>query len=206
VILWLEKTLESHSPPTRCTLISHAATAAVRRAVFPLDEALDEIVSAEIASLAWVAPRAQRIWSGPELRTQQTAEALKLHAVVANELRDCDYGRWNGMELSEVQLREPDAVMAWLTDTAAAPHGGESIAVLIERVGDWLEGQRNTGHTVAVTHSAVIRAAVIYALDAPLQSFWRLDVAPLSLTDLRFNGRAWTLRVMGCALPRSFGL
>lgn len=195
--------MERHAPATRLTFISHAATAAQRRAAFSLDEELGEAASAKIASLGWIAPRTQQVFSGPELRTRQTAEALGLAPATATGLRDCDYGRWAGLELGDVQLHEPDNMMAWLTDPAAAPHGGESVKDLVARVGRWLDEQREAGHTLAITHPAVIRAAVVYALDAPLQLFWRIDVSPLSLTDLRFTGRVWTLRLLGCAVQGS---
>jgi broad specificity phosphatase PhoE len=65
-------------------------------------------------------------------------------------------------------------------------------------VSDWLADRlRDDGHTVAVTHAAVIRAAVIGVLDAPPQSFWRIDVEPLSRVDLRSDKRRWVLRVPG---------
>jgi broad specificity phosphatase PhoE len=192
--------LERHSPPTRLTFISHAATLAQRRAAFPLEESLDESEIAKIISLGWNAPKAQQILSGPEERTQQTATALGLLFTTTEELRDCDYGIWKGRELVEVQSSEPDKVLAWLTDTAAKPHGGESILELIDRVGRWLTAQRGVGHILAVTHPAIIRAAIVSVLDAPAQAFWRIDIAPLSVTDLRFNGRAWTLRSSSCGL------
>jgi broad specificity phosphatase PhoE len=91
-------------------------------------------------------------------------------------------------------------MVAWLTDPAAAPHGGESIASLIKRTGSWLEEQRDVAHIIAVTHPAVIRGAIVHALQLPLMTFWRFDVAPLSLTDLRFNGRVWSVRCVGCPL------
>ena len=47
---------------------------------------------------------------------------------------------------------------------------------------------------VAVTHPAIIRAAILVALDAPPKSFWRIDIAPVSRTVLHFRGHAWTLR------------
>jgi broad specificity phosphatase PhoE len=166
-----------------------------------LDESLEKAEAAKAGALGWIAPRTQQIFAGPELRTQQTALALGLNFVVADELRDCNYGRWSGLDLAEIQEREPDKVMAWLMDTSAAPHEGESIAALIGRVGRWVEAQHDAGHTIAVTHPTVVRAAVLHALDAPQLSFWRIDIAPLTLTDLRFNGRAWTLRSSGCAFP-----
>jgi broad specificity phosphatase PhoE len=138
--------------------------------------------------------------SGPESRVQQTAAALGLLFEVSDELRDCDYGAWQGRELDEIQSSEPDNVLAWLTDVAATPHGGESISELIDRVGRWFKAQSGAGHIIAVTHPAVIRAAIVCVLEAPPQAFWRIDIAPLSLTDLRFNGRVWTLRSSSCGL------
>jgi broad specificity phosphatase PhoE len=188
---------------TRFTLISHAATHAQRRAAFPLDEPLEEREIAKIAVLGWNAPRAQRILCGPELRVQQTAQALGLAATVALDLRDCDYGRWHGRELDELQSNDPEGIATWLADPVAAPHGGESIVNLIGRVGRWLDEQHDTGHTIAVTHPAVIRSAIVHALQAPAHAFWRIDIAPLSWADIRFNGRVWTLRSAACALRKS---
>ena len=190
---------------SRLTLISHAPTQAQRRAAFPADECLDEQEFAKIAALGWQAPRARRIWSSPERQTQQTSQALGLSAAIAPELRDCHYGAWRGRELNELQSLEPESVLAWLTDAAASPHGGESIIDLINRVSRWLDEQRDAGHTLAVTHPAVIRGAIVHALQAPAQSFWRIDIAPLSLTDLRFNGRVWTVRSTACPLRKTEG-
>jgi broad specificity phosphatase PhoE len=47
---------------------------------------------------------------------------------------------------------------------------------------------------VAVTHPAVIRAAILTVLDAPPKSFWRIDIAPASRTVMHYRGQAWTLR------------
>jgi broad specificity phosphatase PhoE len=83
----------------------------------------------------------------------------------------------------------------WLTDPTRAPHGGESVVELIERVRDWMN-TLTTRHSrlVAVTHPAVVRAAILIALDAPAKSFWRIDIAPVSRTVMHFRGHAWTLR------------
>lgn len=189
---------------TRLTLISHAATQAQRRAAFPLDEPLDEREIAKIAALGWKAPRAQRILAGPERRTQETARALGLSAAIAADLRDCDYGLWRGRELSELQSLDPEGLVAWLTDPIANPHGGESIVSLIDRVARWMDKGMDEGmeaaHTIAVTHPPLIRGAIVHALQVPPAAFFRIDVAPLSVTDLRFNGKVWTLRSTGCGL------
>jgi len=84
---------------------------------------------------------------------------------------------------------------AWRDDPASTPHGGESIADLLDRVSGWLESMTaNPSRTVAVTHPAVVRAAILLALAAPPKSFWRIDIGPLSRTDMHFRRGAWTLR------------
>ena len=152
--------------------------------------------------MGWVAPSAQQVCCGPERRTWQTATALGLRPTETVEIGECNYGMWGGKQIDEIQASNPAGLAAWLTDVQATPHGGESIAQLVARVGAWLEKQANAGHTVAVTHPAVIRGAILCCLQAPLTSFWRLDIAPLSVTDLRFNGRSWTARSSGCPLHR----
>jgi len=89
----------------------------------------------------------------------------------------------------------PDDLAIWLTDPTRAPHGGESVVELIERVRGWMDSltTRRT-RLVAVTHPSVIRAAILVALSAPPKSFWRIDIAPVSRTVMHFRGHAWTLR------------
>lgn len=195
--------MELQALPTRITLVSHAPTLALRRASFPLDEPLIEGEVEKIASIGWVAPRAQHIWCGPERRAQQTAKALGLEPSVSVDLGDVDYGTWQGKGIDVVQVSDPEGLANWLTNVHATPHGGESLVELLARVGQWLEHQKSAGHTIAVTHPAVIRAAILCAIQAPPESFWRIEIAPLSMTDLRFNGKLWTVRSTGCLLRSS---
>jgi broad specificity phosphatase PhoE len=66
-----------------------------------------------------------------------------------------------------------------------------------------MDQQRTVRHTIAVKHQAVVRAAIIHALQIPTQTFWRIDFAPFTVSDLRFNGTLWTVRSTGCALNKS---
>ncbi|MDZ7904798.1 MAG: histidine phosphatase family protein [Cypionkella sp.] len=56
------------------------------------------------------------------------------------------------------------------------------------------------GRIVAVTHASVIRAIVLHILQAPAEAFWSLDIAPATMTDLRHDGRRWTVRSLGVNL------
>ena len=187
---------------TRLILICHGSTTATRGACFPGDEPLDENGMAAAAALAGRLPNADRWLTGPELRTRQTAEALGLAADVEPALRDCDYGAWSGRSLKDVSAREPEAVAAWLRDPAATPHRGESVLSLMQRVAEWLRAeQAYPRRSIVITHSAVIRAAIACAIGAPPQSFWRIDIAPLSVSRLSSDGQRWNLSSSGCTLP-----
>jgi broad specificity phosphatase PhoE len=180
------------------TLISHAPTRAIRDVVFPLDEPLDVLGCAKAATLAAGIRRVDAAWTGPELRARQTAAALRLDAAVDPVLRDIDFGTWSGHSLADIEAIDPDGVAAWLTDRAAAPHGGESIVDLLHRMMPWFETAGTMdGRVVAVTHPAIVRAAILLALDANPESFWRIDVAPMCRVRLRGNSGRWTLLSMG---------
>jgi broad specificity phosphatase PhoE len=182
----------------RLTLICHATTRALRAVTFGGDDPIDDVGRAKAESLAGSLRRADQCWTSPALRARETAAALGLTATVDDQLRDCDFGRWTGLKFSQVLVREPRKLVSWISNPSSAPHGGEPIPQLIERVAAWIRAPgRDKGHTIAVTHAAVIRAAIVHTIEAQLQSFWRIDVVPLSLTDLRTNGRRWVLRSMG---------
>jgi broad specificity phosphatase PhoE len=184
--------------PTRLTLICHGATAATRSGAFPADEPLEKRALARAAALQPTLRWADRAWTSPALRARQTAAALGLDAAEEPALREVDHGRWAGRRLEEVQVAESQAVIAWLADPGAAPHGGEALSDLLHRVGSWLDGRAGDGgRGTAVTHAAVIRAAILHVLEAPASSFWRLDIAPLSVTTLSHDGRRWAWRASG---------
>lgn len=182
----------------RLSLICHAATAATRAARFAGgDEALEPGGQAAAAALGETLRRVDAAWSSPALAARQTADALGLHAVAEVSLADLDCAGWAGRSLDEVAAESPAALVAWLGDPDAAPHGGETLQALLDRVGRWLDTQRDGGtgsrRIVAVTHAAVVRAAIVVALGAPATAFWRLDVAPLCRARLQSRGSGWTL-------------
>lgn len=180
-------------PATRLTFLCHGATSATRRAAFPAPgDPLDArtLQTPDAGRLG----RQDRCWTSPASGAAATAAALGLPCVVEPLLRDCDYGRWTGRTLADVERVEPDALASWFADPEARPHGGESIAAVVSRVGAWLTATATTpGRVLAVTHPMVIRAAAVWALGVPIAALWRLDVAPLSLTRITAQGGTWRL-------------
>ena len=186
----------------RLLLVRHASTDAVRAAAFGADEPLDESGARAAGRLAL--PRADEVLVSPARRAAETAEHAGLEVTaVESALAECDFGRWAGRTLREVAEREPEAVSAWLDDPGAAPYGGESLSAVLARVRGWLEAQATLdGTAIAVTHAGPIKAAVVAALDAPPAAFWRIDVSPLSVSELHAHDGRWTVtRVNDRAVP-----
>lgn len=184
----------------RLLLVRHAATSATRAAAFPADEPIEEGAAALAAVLAGLAPRAD-VLASPALRCAQTAAAAELTPRVEPLLAECDFGAWAGRSLAELHADDPEAVGAWMGDPQAAPHGGESLRAFAARVAGWLDGQAaGDGATLAITHGGVVKAALVHALGAPLDAFWRIDVAPLAVTELHAHDGRWTITRTNCPL------
>jgi len=183
---------------TRLTLVCCGLAPSARRGVFAAGDALDERALAGTAALKPLLAGARRALTAPDLGARQTADALGLAARQEPALRGQDFGRWAGKGLDEIGRAEPEALAAWLADPDAVPGGGESFSAVAARTAAWLETLRaESGHTVAVTHPAVVRAAILAVIGAAPACFARIDVVPLSLTDLRGDGRRWMLRATG---------
>ncbi|MBV7570472.1 histidine phosphatase family protein [Pseudomonas sp. PDM27] len=180
---------------TRLTLICHARTVAQKLARFPLDEPLEMDWQALRLSRCKQFKGVPRLVCGPELRTRQTAELFGSAPEIVDALKDCDFGHWGGVRIGDLQKTDPGVLEHWLGDPASAPHGGESLVQLGERVGAWLTALQSTpGHIVAITHPFVIRAALTQVLQGAASDM--IDVEPLSAVELRFHGR-WRLRLPG---------
>jgi broad specificity phosphatase PhoE len=177
----------------RLLLVRHAPTSATRSFAFPVDEPLDE--RGRVAASALTVPARFETLCSPALRCRETAQAAGREPdALEPRLAECDFGAWGGRTLEDVAATDPASVEAWMTDPDASPHGGESLTAFAARVGGWLDDQASrNGGAVAITHGGVVKAAVVHALGAPITAFWRIDVAPLSITELHAHDGRWTL-------------
>lgn len=190
---------------TRVMFISPAISTALRAARFgegagDQDE-LDAVGLRQAEAVRETFPRAAALYVSPSRRCLRTAEVLGLDAEPLPGLAPCAMGRWQGRTLDEVAAAEPQAVAVWLSDPASSPHGGESLLALHTRVGHWLdtlttagpEPDDSRGRVIAVAEPDIIRAAVVHSLGATPQAFWRIDVRPLTITELSGRDGRWNL-------------
>jgi broad specificity phosphatase PhoE len=184
------------APMLRLLLIRHGATSAVRTAAFARAEPLEPAARSAATALKGGLPSRHIALTGPEPACRETAACLGLDAAAVPELAGCDMGAWRGMTLDQLQSEDPAGLMAWLADPDAAPHGGETLSQCAARVAAWMNAAAATatGFMVVIADAGPIKAAVCTALEAPPSTFWRLDVAPLGVTELHARDGRWTLR------------
>jgi broad specificity phosphatase PhoE len=194
---------------TRVLLVSPAISSALREARFgggsedDLDAAGLRQAEAGREAVRDL-PLAARMYVSPSRRCRRTAEVLGLDAEAVSGLAPWTMGRWQGRTLAEVAAEEPAPVRTWLSDPASAPHGGETLLALHDRVGHWLDtldgagdeqandaGRR--GQVVCVAEPDIVRATTVHALGADPRVFWRIDVRPLSVTELTARDGRWNL-------------
>jgi probable phosphoglycerate mutase len=137
------------------------------------------------------------IVSSPLTRARQTAEAVAartgLTVHVDEDLRETDFGHWEGHTFAEIQQKWPDELAAWLADPAVAPPGGESFAATarrVERARERIVEEHEGRAVLVVSHVTPIKLLVRFALGAPLEALYRmqLDLACLSVIDYYADG------------------
>lgn len=161
----------------RLLLVRHPGTVATRRARVPCDEP----ATGSLPDMSGWLGRTGTIVTSPARRCQVAG------APTDPLLGPWDLGRWAGLPLAAV----PD-LATWRTDPTYDGHGGESLLSLLDRARLVLERWHDgSGRTAAVTHGAVVRAALVGVLQAPPESFWDIDVGPGAVTELHSIGLRW---------------
>ena len=170
----------------RLVLRAHGATAAASALVFG-DRTPLVVPVRPPPTGSW------QIRHGPEPACRQTAGAWGTAAEQADALAGPDLGRWAGHGLEEVALSDGAGLGAWLSDVEARPHGGESLADLVRRVGPELESL-GAGRSLWVVTPLVARALAVAALAAPADLVLSLDVSFAGEVRLSRHGGRWRLQ------------
>ena len=113
----------------------------------------------EIAAI----PSPENFIASPLVRTQETMQLARRALGFADDayvleprLKEIGFGDWEGLTWAEVEARDPSGFRARKADKwNFAPRGGESYAMLIERVRPWLAGLRQ--ETFVAAHGGVAK-------------------------------------------------
>lgn len=136
--------------------------------------------------------------ASPMLRAQQTAQAIVgrfgLSVVTDPDLREMDFGAWEGLTAKEVEAQFPGALGEWESpsDDSTFP-GGESLAELDRRVARVRDRilQQQAETVVVFAHGGTIRGLICALLGMGRENFWLFNVQPASVVRIDvFSGGA----------------
>ncbi len=189
-------------PPTTLVLVRHGVTAHTVEKRFSgglgsSNPGLSDEGRAQIRATAdWLSPLAGRmdaVIASPVRRTLESAEILAdvLGKTVDVEpgFAEMEFGSWDGLTFTEVAEKFADELDSWLGSVDVAPGGGESFTTVEARVLAGLQRVLDTHHgrtVLVVSHVTPIKTLVAHAVDAPLESVFRMELSPASVTVLSF--------------------
>lgn len=134
------------------------------------------------------------IYSSDLQRALETARGIaQQHTCdvqVEANLREINFGDWEGLTYDEIKKKQPQSLAAWENDIYKnAPPNGETLEQLTMRVQAVLEDLRakRTDKTVLlVAHGGVLQTLICLALNLPATMYWHFHLSPASLSEIAF--------------------
>jgi len=167
-------------------IVRHGQTLANRDGLLlgRADPPLSDLGREQAQRLASTLPTPDLVVTSPLGRAVETARAFGVPVTIDPRWIELDYGEFDGLHPGVVPA---DTWNAWRADPAFTPPGGESLVELADRVTEactelWPRAQDAT--VVVVTHVSPIKAALAWAMDAPVGIAWRTFVEEASVSRI----------------------
>jgi alpha-ribazole phosphatase/probable phosphoglycerate mutase len=142
------------------------------------------------------------VYASPRTRARETAAPLaaarEVEVIVDDDLRELDFGSFEGRTYDEIERSEPALFRAWMeTPTAVRFPGGEGYTDLRVRVTRALDAIRRLhGSALVVTHGGVIRAGLATWLELPEHAIFRLEQSYCGVTVVEWIEETPLLRLL----------
>ena len=144
------------------------------------------------------------IYSSDLMRARRTAETIGTHlgceVQALPELRELNFGDWEGLTYQEITEGWPDALKNFLRhpDILEVPHG-ETFLQLQERAMKAIQGivERHEGDIVAVVaHGGILRTVLSSVLHMPLRYLWSIRQFNTAVNIIRHDEGNWTIELL----------
>ncbi|MCU7840187.1 MAG: histidine phosphatase family protein [Candidatus Thiodiazotropha sp. (ex Troendleina suluensis)] len=182
-------------PITTIDLLRHGEPVGGRRYRGQIDDPLSERGWEEM----WHAVSGKRPWqaiiSSPLQRCSQFAQALSNKLDISLEfddrLKEVGFGIWEGQSGEQLRAQDRSILSRFYNDPVNhRPDNAESLEVFNHRVNmayQQAAEQHSGKHLLIVAHAGVIRSMLIHALQAPIQSMYRISIASASLSRIQID-------------------
>ena len=183
---------------TKIYLIRHGETegADTRRYKGHIDVPLSENGISQVQRLSEHLSRnaeLSAVYTSDLSRASRSAEIIaapfNITPIVIRELKERNFGDWEGMSFDEIQKIYPDAFTSWAKNPLRfSPLNGESTLEVHDRVMPVFIRieEENKGKNIAiVTHGGVTRVILCSMLEMPLENIFRIeqDFAALNIVE-----------------------
>ena len=185
----------------RLILARHGETELNRQGCFVgrTDLPLSDLGQQQADALARVVAKnpPDEIFVSPLIRARQTAEKLQPTAQVDDDLREIDFGCWDGLTFDEISAREDAHLLeGWACfDSEFCFPEGESLKAFLARTDEaayrMMEHPADT--VMVVAHGGVIRAMLCYLLELDPKNYCVFEVKPASLTTIEITSSCGVL-------------
>ena len=153
----------------------------------------------QLARLRSILPDDGIMISSDLRRAVQTADALQgghARRPHAFNLREFNFGVWDGLHFSEVSEMHPDlSRQYWEAPGEVAPPEGESWNAAAARARTVVDDLNREGHQdiIAVAHFGIILTQLQRASGRTAYEVLAQEIDPLSVTQLSFDSDGWTV-------------
>ena len=142
--------------------------------------------------------RPTALYSSPLGRAMSTAQAIAdatgLEIVPLDDLREMNYGRWEGRAFTDIRVEDEDLYRRWIAEEECPCPGGESHADVrrrMQRAFDAISAER----AVLVSHGTAIRIGATALLDIPIMAAMRFAQDNTAMNVFVARGDQWFLKV-----------
>ena len=138
--------------------------------------------------------RVDQLFASPLRRAVQTAEFLQQDIQIDPDLREIDFGRWEGRSFQEISASgQQEQIDRWSSfDPTFSFPEGESLGAFVDRIARAADRLANGPDetVVAITHGGVIRAMICRLLGLSPEKFVLFNAKRASITTVDlFDGR-----------------
>ena len=134
------------------------------------------------------------LYSSDLVRAYETAQIVASHhnkqVEIVPELKELNFGEWEGLTHSEIKKNYPEELKLWWNNPFSINvPGGESFRELSERAVNAIKKivkKHSDGQVAVVSHGGVIRCIIGYTMGIAPAKYWRLRLNNTSVSILDF--------------------
>lgn len=151
---------------------------------------------AKLLSESLEGERIDTVYASDLERTIETAEIIAkphgLKVALAPDMREINFGIWEGYTYEEIIAQWPEEFEKWKEDPfRISPPDGETFLELCTRVSKFLKitaRKHPEENVLIVSHAGPIRAVLLTLLNLKYEFFWKFKISNTSLTIIEYDG------------------